>query len=98
MNLFTLPTYRTTDPDTAREAGKRAAKDREAAEVVALILADGIARTDEEIAEHKTAKERGKSPDRLRHGRKALQLAGLIVEAGIGKSVRGARMTKWRKA
>jgi hypothetical protein len=61
---------------------------------VAALMADGMARTDEEI--HGAFAGRW-SPDVTRHARRALEQAGRVVETGERRqTTSGARARVWR--
>ncbi len=74
---------RSNDPETSAEAAEEAAKAaRKVAAAVKLAMADGIDRNDEEILLACQTRGYQTSPDRIRHGRKALVYAGYLIATG----------------
>lgn len=89
---FAAPVARSTDPDTSH-ANANAAEQERATRLVLQLMADGVARIDNEIARE----IRNATPDRLRHGRKAAFDAGYLVATGRKRPTGNGRgtATEW---
>jgi len=88
------PQARKDDPDTSK-ANVNIEIDKEAAAVVLAVMADGKPRIDEEIVAD--SGEWSTRDGRIRHGRLALQDAGLIVETGKRRPTSNGGMSReWK--
>ena len=95
---------RRTDPQTSHEAADKSAKaSAHSIHIVRTILADGVARTDEEIHAMalrllESAAIDGWTADVSRHGRKHLCNSGEVVDSGLrGKTRTNSTAIRWRK-
>jgi len=92
------PHVRNEDPETSHLAAAGKKDNKAAALVLESLTHSEIPLIDEEIASdvYKRHPLYAPSPDRLRHGRKSLLLAGLIMQDGYGDTKRGCKAQAWR--
>lgn len=88
---------RTEDPETSHEAARRSRKVGECAMAILRYLRQSAdPKSDEQIYFHFVVDGVERYSDtKTRHARLALQEAGLIREAGIGKTQRNRATTLW---
>lgn len=97
-SLFDKPQARSTDPETSREAWKRAAKSKRAV-AVAGILIDCVGRTDEQTHEAATLSGWNTSRTSVCQGRKILERLGLVFDTGERRKTslgRASIVWQWR--
>jgi len=98
MDAQSLPHARATDPLTSHLAGVQAAysdSDQRVSMIVAGILSDGVARTDEEITVAASVAGLTETADRLRHGRLMLQKQGRLLLVGKRHTECGSLANVW---
>jgi hypothetical protein len=91
---------RARDPATSLAAAIKASKaSRKAVQAVSDVMADGVARIDEEIWRACRASGYVSSYDTVRHARLALSESGAIAETGITRETSdGAPSREWKRA
>lgn len=86
---------RRTDPETSLFEARNVDSDETVAAVVSEIMADGVPRMDEEIADAQVKY----SASRIRHGRLYLSKRGQLITTGVKRRTRDGGLSRvWVKA